>query len=276
MQAPYSLTLPASTRESTNREDAPQPESATARSLSAAPRTQPQRPENRPRTAKTPLRTLPGKPGNLCIQSDVLLERVTGIEPALSAWEAEVLPLNYAREAPDTNRYDRHNSFIIAAPPAAVQSMTSRLKGVTSPNPRPVVAAAIFDRLPHPSALLCASRSYPEDLRGLFELPGGKVEEGEDPLRGLVREIDEELGCTLRIAEPVLTPEGKWWPILNGRLMAVWGCTLADPTQTLTPGASHLELRWTPLDEVMDLPWIPADLPIVQAAINQFSSGKFM
>ncbi len=25
-------------------------------------------------------------------------ERVTGIEPALSAWEAEVLPLNYTRE----------------------------------------------------------------------------------------------------------------------------------------------------------------------------------
>ena len=204
------------------------------------------------------------------------MERATGIEPALSAWEAEVLPLNYAREVPDTNRYDRHNSFIIAAPPAAVQSMTSRLKGVTSPNPRPVVAAAIFDRLPHPTALLCASRSYPEDLRGLFELPGGKVEEGEDPLRGLVREIDEELGCTLRIAEPVLTPEGKWWPILNGRVMAVWGCTLADPTQSLTPGASHLELRWTPLDQVMDLPWIPADFPIVQAAINQFSSGKSM
>src|SRR5690606_17846593 len=27
-------------------------------------------------------------------------ERVTGIEPALSAWEAEVLPLNYTRETP--------------------------------------------------------------------------------------------------------------------------------------------------------------------------------
>ena len=28
------------------------------------------------------------------------LERMTGIEPALSAWEAEVLPLNYIRVAP--------------------------------------------------------------------------------------------------------------------------------------------------------------------------------
>ena len=28
------------------------------------------------------------------------LERVTGIEPALSAWEADVLPLNYTRARP--------------------------------------------------------------------------------------------------------------------------------------------------------------------------------
>jgi hypothetical protein len=28
-----------------------------------------------------------------------VLERVTGIEPALSAWEADVLPLNYTRSA---------------------------------------------------------------------------------------------------------------------------------------------------------------------------------
>ena len=28
------------------------------------------------------------------------VERVTGIEPALSAWEADVLPLNYTRAAP--------------------------------------------------------------------------------------------------------------------------------------------------------------------------------
>jgi hypothetical protein len=28
----------------------------------------------------------------------LMVERVTGIEPALSAWEADVLPLNYTRE----------------------------------------------------------------------------------------------------------------------------------------------------------------------------------
>ena len=46
---------------------------------------------------------------------------------------------------------------------------------------RLVVAAAVLDRLERPTALLCAARSYPPEHAGQFELPGGKVEEGEDP-----------------------------------------------------------------------------------------------
>src|SRR5690625_179923 len=37
-------------------------------------------------------------PGPGCGTPRPTVERVTGIEPALSAWEAEVLPLNYTRE----------------------------------------------------------------------------------------------------------------------------------------------------------------------------------
>ena len=33
------------------------------------------------------------------LTSPFVSERVTGIEPAFSAWEADVLPLNYTREA---------------------------------------------------------------------------------------------------------------------------------------------------------------------------------
>ena len=33
------------------------------------------------------------------------MERVTGIEPALSAWKAGVLPLNYTRICSATNQY---------------------------------------------------------------------------------------------------------------------------------------------------------------------------
>jgi hypothetical protein len=40
-------------------------------------------------------------PSGDCVNS---VERVTGIEPALSAWEAEVLPLNYTRTATPSAR----------------------------------------------------------------------------------------------------------------------------------------------------------------------------
>src|SRR5712691_12364877 len=49
---------------------------------------------------------MPGHPGqefsdehSTNTLSVACVERVTGIEPALSAWEADVLPLNYTRES---------------------------------------------------------------------------------------------------------------------------------------------------------------------------------
>jgi hypothetical protein len=36
------------------------------------------------------------------VDEEVDLERVMGIEPTLSAWEAEVLPLNYTRAPQDS------------------------------------------------------------------------------------------------------------------------------------------------------------------------------
>ena len=44
------------------------------------------------------LRRMSPRPRNLTVTRPSASERATGIEPALSAWEADVLPLNYARE----------------------------------------------------------------------------------------------------------------------------------------------------------------------------------
>ena len=41
--------------------------------------------------------------GSVALTWAFTLERVTGIEPALSAWEADVLPLNYTRVRCRTN-----------------------------------------------------------------------------------------------------------------------------------------------------------------------------
>ena len=45
------------------------------------------------------------------------MERVMGIEPTFSAWEADVLPLNYTRMgvAADQCLYTRHSAIVTAA-----------------------------------------------------------------------------------------------------------------------------------------------------------------
>ena len=131
--------------------------------------------------------------------------------------------------------------------------------------PRPVVAAAIVDSLERPTVLLVCSRAYPEELRGQFELPGGKIEEGEDTVVALEREIVEELGAHLRVGERVCPDGGLWWPILGGRVMGVWLAEVAPGSPAPRAGASHLEARWVPISALGDLPWIVADLPIVEA-----------
>lgn len=53
--------------------------------------------------------------------------------------------------------------------------------------------------------VLCARRGSGMSQEGLWEFPGGKVEPGEEPTEALVREIREELGCGIRVLEPVTT-----------------------------------------------------------------------
>ncbi|WP_243442527.1 NUDIX domain-containing protein [Schaalia vaccimaxillae] len=139
----------------------------------------------------------------------------------------------------------------------------------TTPTPRPVAAAAIVDSLSHPTRLLCAARAYPQDLRGRFELPGGKIEHGEQPTDALVREIREELDCQVTVGPQVHGPEDGWWPILQGRRMGVWLCEVPSHSPAPTCKESHLELRWMNLAEIVDLDWIGHDLLIALAVANQ-------
>lgn len=61
------------------------------------------------------------------------------------------------------------------------------------------VVAALIER---EGLLLLAQRNRGRH-RGLWELPGGKIERDESPREALARELDEELGVRLTRAEPV-------------------------------------------------------------------------
>ena len=131
-----------------------------------------------------------------------------------------------------------------------------------------VVGGAVVDSLAAPRTLLVARRTAPPQFAGMWEFPGGKVDPGEAPERALHRELLEELGVEVRLGPELSAESPTGWP-LNGRAaMRVWFAELAAGTPQ--PLEDHDELRWVALAdpaEVLGLPWIPADLPIVEALL---------
>ncbi|WP_296536206.1 NUDIX domain-containing protein [uncultured Actinomyces sp.] len=150
---------------------------------------------------------------------------------------------------------------------------------------RLVVAAAVLDRLERPTTLLCAARSYPPEHAGQFELPGGKVEPAERPVQALARELDEEIGLRARLGSELLPPAGlavpaplgggpgddaPAWPVMHGYRMRVWLAEPARPGDRGRSGSDHQRLEWVsldPPDQLRRLPWLPADLPIIDALV---------
>tara|TARA_R110000822_G_scaffold19101_3_gene62365 strand:- start:1194 stop:1595 length:402 start_codon:yes stop_codon:yes gene_type:complete len=64
-----------------------------------------------------------------------------------------------------------------------------------------VVAAALYDA---EGRILLAQRPAGKPMAGLWEFPGGKIEQGETPERALVRELHEEL--SIMVDETSLKP----------------------------------------------------------------------
>lgn len=131
-----------------------------------------------------------------------------------------------------------------------------------TPTRRRVVGAAIVDDLMRPATLLSARRTEPPLLAGGWELPGGKVDPGEEPLDALHREIREELGVEIEIGAPVPGPLAGGWPLGERFVMQVWLARITIGTPL--PLEDHDQLRTLARSELYDVSWLPADLPIIE------------
>jgi 8-oxo-dGTP diphosphatase len=144
---------------------------------------------------------------------------------------------------------------------------------MTDTERKQIVGAAIVDSLTAPSRLLVARRTAPEQFAGQWEFPGGKVEPDEDDVEALQREVREELGVDVQIGGELEGPAPEGWPLNDSASMRVWLAVISAGVPAALQ--DHDELRWMELadaDALSELPWIPADRPIVDALRNMVVS----
>ena len=125
-----------------------------------------------------------------------------------------------------------------------------------------VVAAALIDG---EGRVLVQQRAPHRTMPGLWEFPGGKVEQGETPEAALARELEEELGIT--VAASAMAPIAFASDTLGDRhlvLLLYAAREWAGEPHPLDASA----IRWVDIEEMSGLPMPPADVPLV-AALEQ-------
>ena len=120
-----------------------------------------------------------------------------------------------------------------------------------------VAACALIDP---DGRVLIAQRPPGKSMAGLWEFPGGKVEEGEWPEQSLIRELKEELGIVVK--EECLAPltfASHSYPDFH-LLMPLYVCR---HWQGFVEAREQQALKWVRPNELRNYPMPPADEPLI-------------
>lgn len=120
-----------------------------------------------------------------------------------------------------------------------------------------VVACALVDV---DGRVLIAQRPEGKAMAGLWEFPGGKVDDGETPEEALIRELREELGIdTKQACLAPLTFASHAYDDFH-LLMPLYVCRRWWGTVT---AHEHQALKWVRPLALKDYPMPPADEPLI-------------
>ena len=125
-----------------------------------------------------------------------------------------------------------------------------------------VVAAIIVNN----EKILCVQRGVNkyEYISKKYEFPGGKIEADESKEEALRREIKEELNMDILIKDEFVTVCHQY-PDFELTMYSFF-CYTKDSSLTLT---EHLDFRWLANNELGELDWAAADVPIVEELMKK-------
>lgn len=120
-----------------------------------------------------------------------------------------------------------------------------------------VVAAALIQ---DDGEILLTQRPNGKAMAGLWEFPGGKLEDGETPEIALVRELKEELGIAVTPdAIQPFTFASHSYPDFH-LLMPLYICRSWEGTPT---SRENQNMAWVAPQDLENYPMPPADIPLI-------------
>jgi 8-oxo-dGTP diphosphatase len=93
-----------------------------------------------------------------------------------------------------------------------------------------------------------------KDPKGIWELPGGRIEHGEEPRQSLIRELNEELGwskITIKKIVDIWSFTSKVENRHNHFIILVYSCTSDE--KKINQNDEYTEYKWVPIQEIKKL-----------------------